>query len=472
MAGRQTAELRADFNMMNIGKFVGLTFLSVLAMIGGICGAQTQPAATLPAAISPPTISSPAAPLSADELPDSVLHGDLLAVVVLDLKTGDKTAWNNAMMVISGGRPTTRPLGPNDPLPLGLDQSIGPFFNMGAERVCVGVAVTNGNQEGTLAIRLPAGAGDSLAVKWIRQNAGAAKIDHDGQWIVAQLDANNPVVRSSAPLSPQADDVRQNLNCWGEDVPLKILYLTSDPVRKQLTRGGPPPDAVAPMVSLFWSAKYLFIGATLGVDPKVHVRWAAPDDDGAAAVIKAFAEARVKLKQPNNGTGIPLAFVQVLDQIQPVRQQNAAMVSLGEKDLANIFAAVLVASTAGGGGQGGQAAQTPVAADWAPTDPAIDAASAQMRLILSAIAEYDQQNHALPATLDDLAKARLVPGPEIFHNPRTGLDNGFIYVQPAAARLADIPNPAKTAILFEGKNGNADETGLVGYADGKVAMGK
>jgi len=76
-----------------------------------------------------------------------------------DLKTGDKTAWNNAMMVISGGRPTTRPLGPNDPLPLGLDQSIGPFFNMGAERVCVGVAVANGNQEATVAIRLPAGAG-------------------------------------------------------------------------------------------------------------------------------------------------------------------------------------------------------------------------------------------------------------------------------------------------------------------------
>jgi hypothetical protein len=458
--------------MMSIGKLVGLTFVIALAMIGGISVAQqTQPAATMPAAVSPPAISSPVAPLSADELPDSVLHGDLLAVVVLDLKTGDKTAWNNAMMVISGGRPTTRPLGPNDPLPLGLDQSIGPFFNMGAERVCVGVAVANGNQEATVAIRLPAGASDTLAVKWLHQNANAAKIDHDGQWIVAQLDSNNPV-RITAPLSPQADDVRQDLNCWGEDVPLKILYLTSDPVRKQLTRGGPPPDAIAPMVSLFWSAKYLFIGAMLGADPKVHIRWVAPDDDGAAAVIKGFAEARAKLKQPNNGTGIPLAFVQVLDQIQPVQRQNVAQVSLGEKDLANVFAAVLAASMSGGGGQGGQAAQTPVAADWAPTDPGVDAASAQMRLILSAIAEYDQQNHALPATLDDLTKARLVPGPEIFHNPRTGKDNGFVYAKPAAARLADIANPEKTAILFEEKNGNADETGLVGYANGKVAMGK
>jgi len=140
--------------------------------------------------------------------------------------------------------------------------------------------------------------------------------------------------------------------------------------------------------------------------------------------------------------------------------------------LANVFAAVLAASMSGGGGQGGQAAQTPVAADWAPTDPGVDAASAQMRLILSAIAEYDQQNHALPATLDDLTKARLLPGPEIFHNPRTGKDNGFVYAKPAAARLADIANPEKTAILFEEKNGNADETGLVGYANGKVAMGK
>jgi hypothetical protein len=141
--------------------------------------------------------------------------------------------------------------------------------------------------------------------------------------------------------------------------------------------------------------------------------------------------------------------------------------------LANVFAAVLAATMAGGGGPGPQPVQTPVAADWAPTDPAIDAASAQMRLILAAIAEYDRQNHALPAKLDDLTTARLVPGPEIFHNPRTGLDNGFLYVKPdAAARLADLPNPAKTAILFENKNGKADEAGLVGYADGKVAMGK
>jgi len=457
--------------MINTGKLVGLTFLIALAMIGGIAVAQTQPAATLPAAISPPAISSPVAPLTADELPDSVLHGDLLAVVVLDLQTGDKTAWNNAMMVISGGRPATRPLGPNDPLPMGLDQSIGPFFNMGAERICAGVAVANGNQVETIAIRLPVGSSDNLAVKWLRQNANAAKIDHDGQWIVAQLNSS-PAVRTSAPLSPQADDIRQNLNCWGEEVPLKILYLTSDPVRKQLMRGGPPPDPIAPMVALFWNAKYLFIGATLGVDPKVRIRWEAPDEDGAAAVIKGFAQARMKLKQPNNGTGIPLALVQVLDLIQPVQQQNAAMVSLGEKDLANIFAAVLVASSAGGGGQAGQAVQTPVAADWVPTDPGVDAASAQMRLILSAIAEYDRQNHALPATLDDLAKASLVPGPEIFHNPRTGKDNGFIYVKPAAARLADIPNPAKTAILFEEKNGKADDAGLAGYANGKVAMGK
>jgi hypothetical protein len=452
--------------MIGIGKLVSLTFLIALAMIGGICGAQTQPAATLPAAISPL-----AAPMTADQLPDSVLHGDLLAVVVFDLKTGDKTAWNNAMMVISGGRPTTRPLGPNDPLPMGLDQSIGPFFNMGAERVCAGVAVSNGNQVGTIAIRLRDGVGENAADKWLRQNANGAKIDHDGQWIVAQLDSN-PAVRISAPLSPQADDIREYLNCWGDDVPLKIVYLTSDPVRKQLMRGGPPPDAVAPMVSLYWSAKYLFIGAKLGVDPKLHVRWVAPDDVGADAVIKAFAETRVKLKQPNNGTGIAPALAQVLDQIQPVRQENVALVSLGEKDLANVFAAVLAASMSGGGGQGQQAVQTPVAADWAPTDPAVDAASAQMRLILCAIAEYDRQNHALPATLDDLAKAGLVPGPEIFHNPRTGLDNGFIYVKPAAAKVSDIPHPEKTAILFEGKNGKPDEAGLVGYADGKVAMGK
>jgi hypothetical protein len=441
--------------MLNIGKLVSLTFLIALAMIGGISGAQTQPAAI-------PT---------ADQLPDSVLHGDLLAVVVLDLKSGDKTAWNNAMMVISGGRPATRPLGPNDHLPMGLDQSIGPFFNMGAERVCAGFAVTSGNQATTIAIRLRDGVGEDAADKWLRQNINPTpKIDHDGNWIVAS--DRGSAAGISAPLSPQADDVRQDLNCWGDDVPLKILFLTSGPVRKELTRGGPPPDAIAPMVALFWNAKYLFIGAKLGVDPKIQVRWVAPDDDGADAVIKAFAEARVKLKQPNNGTGIPLAFVQVLDQIQPVRQENVAQVSLGEKDLANVFAAVLAASMSGGGGQGQQPAQTPVAADWAPTDPAIDAASAQMRLILSAIAEYDRQNHALPATLDDLTKARLVPDPEIFHNPRTGLDNGFIYVKPAAARLADVPNPEKTAILFEEKNGNADKAGLVGYADGKVAMGK
>ena len=118
--------------MISIRKRVGLTILIALGMIAGISVAQTQPAATLPAAVSPPAISPPAAPMTVDQLPDSVLHGDLLAVVVLDLKTGDKTAWNNSMMVISGGKPATRPLGPNDHLPMGLDQSIAPFFTMGA----------------------------------------------------------------------------------------------------------------------------------------------------------------------------------------------------------------------------------------------------------------------------------------------------------------------------------------------------
>src|SRR5580658_7097742 len=78
------------------------------AAFQGRCTAQTLPA-TQPA---PPT-SRGAAPLSEDELPDDVLHGDIYAVAVLDFAVADKTAWSNAVTVIMGGAPTTRPLASN-----------------------------------------------------------------------------------------------------------------------------------------------------------------------------------------------------------------------------------------------------------------------------------------------------------------------------------------------------------------------
>ena len=75
------------------------------------------------------------------------------------------------------------------------------------------------------------------------------------------------------PLSPYADDVRQELNCWGDDVPVKVVYLTSDALKKQTMRGGPPPEELAGIVNLYWSARYLYIGCKLGAQPQIEMRW-------------------------------------------------------------------------------------------------------------------------------------------------------------------------------------------------------
>jgi hypothetical protein len=450
------------------GTIARLIIASLFAALPGISVAQTEPAATTPSA----------APMSADDLPNAALQGDLLGVAVFDLKTGDKTAWNNAWVVMTGGKPTTRPLGPDDPLPIGLDQAIGPIFKMGADRFVYSVSIRNGSADLTLGFRLPAGTSENAASAWLRKTIpGTTPFEHDGAWLIKRINQQSGGKPPVLPLNPHADDVRQELNCWGDDVPVKIVYLTSDSLKKQMMRGGPPPAEIAAMANLYWSARYFYVGVKLGEHPQVEARWVAPDAGGADAVIKEFVATAQKLKQPGNAIGIPVFFGAALGQCKPVREDNIVRVSLGQKELSNIFAIVVAGSMAQNQNQqnGGQqfAQQTPVAADWAPTDPAIDSASAQMRLILSAIAEYDREHQSLPAALSDLVSDKLLPGAEIFHDPRTGKDDGFIYVKPeGATKLSDISGPAKTGILFEEKDGNADPAGLVGYADGHVGMGK
>jgi hypothetical protein len=446
------------------GTIARLIVASLFAALPGISVAQTEPAATTPSG----------APMTQDDLPDAALDGDLLAVVVFDLKTGDKTAWNNTWVVMTGGKPTTRPLGPDDPLPIGLDQAIGPIFKMGADRFVYGVSIRNGSADLTLCFRLPAGVSENAANVWLRKTIpGTTPFEHDGAWLIKHINQQSGGKPPVLPLSPHANDVRQELNCRGDNVPVKIVYLTSDSLKKQMLIGGPPPAEIAAMANLYWSARYVYAGVKLGAHPQVEARWVAPDADGADAVIKEFVATCQRLKQPGNGGGLPQFLVAAFDQCKPVRDDNVARVSLGQKELSNIFAAVVAASMnpQNGGQQFPQ--QTPVAADWTPTDPAIDSTSAQMRLIMSAIAEYDREHQSLPAALSDLVSDKLVPGAEIFHDPRTGKDDGFIYVKPAGAtKLADISAPAKTAILFEEKDGNADPAGLVGYADGHVGTGK
>jgi hypothetical protein len=281
-------------------------------------------------------------------------------------------------------------------------------------------------------------------------------------------------VTKKFPLSVQADDIRAELNCWGDDVPIKGVYLASEPVKQQMIQGGPPPDALVGIAKLYWSAKYIYVGGKLGADPQAEARWAAPDESGADAVIKELDNTRQLMKKSTGDLGGLAFLTPILDQAHPVRNGSDVLVSLNQKDLSNIFSGILIASMAQQRNNGqASATQTPVAADWAPMDPATDAAASQMRLILSAIAEYDHENNALPATLDDLAKAKLIPGPEIFHDPRTNTDNGFVYVQPqGVTKLSDVATPGKTAILFEQKNGQPDQDGLIGYANGNVKIPK
>jgi hypothetical protein len=415
--------------------------------------------------------------MTEDELPDAALHGDVYAVIALDLQAGDKTAWSNAIMVITGGRPSTRPLGPDDPLPMGIEPGLGPFFKMGTERLVVAISVDNGNAEGVLGLRLKDAAGETAANDWLRKNARAgAKFTRDGAWLVTRVDMNSGrPVRANPPLNAKADDIRLALNCCGDDMPIKVAFIMSDPVKHAMMQGGPPPVPLDAISDFYWAAKYIYMGAKLGADPGIEARWAAPDSDGADAVIKALDTLHQQLKRPGgNYPGIIPFFAPIMEQCHFVREDNVVRVSLNQTQLRTIFTGILVASIAQKNSNGQQGVtQTPVGPNWSPIDPATDAASSQMRLILSAIAEYDRLNKALPATLDDLVSAKLVPGPEIFHDPRTNSDTGFTYVKPNnATKMADIQSPAKTPLLYEAKDGQPDQSGLIGFADGTVKIPK
>ena len=203
------------------------------------------------------------------------------------------------------------------------------------------------------------------------------------------------------------------------------------------------------------------------------MRWVAPDADGADAVIKEFAATLQRLKEPGNGTGIPIPIVTALAQFQPVREENVVRLSFGQKELSSIFTAVIAASMNNSQNGGQQnAVQTPVAADWAPTDPAIDSASAQMRLILAAIIEYDREHQSLPASLADLVSDKFVPGAEIFHDPRTGKDDGFFYVKPdGVTKLADLAAARRLGFCLRRKTGRRIGRGWWGMRMGMWGWG-
>jgi hypothetical protein len=441
---------------------IGFVIAALFGIFSGRSIAQTEPS-TAPAVDA----------MTQEDLPDVALQGDLLGVAVFDLKTGDKTAWTNAALVISGGRPTTQPMSDSAPMPMGLDGSLGPLFTMGAERLVYSVSVGNNKQEVTLCIRLRPGFSEDAALKWLHRNVRTAtKFDHDDSWLVLRINAGNGSVISNAvdrPLSPQADEIRQDLNCWRDDVPVKAVYVTSESVRKQLMRGGAPPPVLLPLANLYFSAKYVYIGAKLGAHPQIEARWVAQDDNGADQVITTLQVLRTALKQPNNALNLPPAFGTILDQFQPKQEGNIVRISMDQKDLSNLFAAVIAASMNSRSVPQSQVQQQPVSTDWKPIDPATDSAMAQMRLILAAITEYDQDHQALPASLDDLVSGNLLPGPETLRDPRSSSGKPFVYIKPAATRLADIPSRNTTGILFEDKEVQASEAGLIGYADGHVA---
>jgi hypothetical protein len=438
-----------------------LLFLGALLFLASPSFAQTQPA--------PPTSRGAAPEITQDDLPDSVLHGDIYAVVSLDLAKGDKTAWNNAAAVIMGGQPSTRPLTASDPLPMGLNQSLGPIFATGADRLVLGVLWTN-NNNASMCLRLPPGASDAAARKWLHSATGGGEtIQQQGQWLIVQ-----PAIARRAPLTPRAEEFRQDLECWGDDVPFRIVYIPTQPMKAAAANPGQMPHPVFEMFNVFLSAKYLYIGGLLGADPQLEIRWAAQDENSADAVIKQFEQSRDEVKRNGASSGLPAFFPVLLQNLDPRRDGNVARVSLSRQQMATIFTQVLIASAVNRNQPGGQQAvsQSPVAADWVPTDAATDAAAAQMRLILQAIRAYDREHQSLPNSLDDLVNAKLLPGPEILHDPRTGQDNGFLLLKPSAAQPFADNAATKIALLVETKNAQPDFTGLVGYADGHVQMAK
>ncbi len=176
------------------------------------------------------------------DVPDVALHGDLLGVGEFDLVKGDKTAWTNAWLVIAGAKSMTRPVRTDEPLPIGLDQALGPIFSSGADRFVYADAAASSGQDITLCFHLPPTADVTAAEKSLRRLLPSQRFARQDQWLVTRFNTNGGSAASvaSEPISPQAGFVREALDS-GPDLPVRAVYVTNDAVKRMLMRNGPPP---------------------------------------------------------------------------------------------------------------------------------------------------------------------------------------------------------------------------------------
>ncbi len=173
-------------------------------------------------------------------------------------------------------------------------------------------------------------------------------------------------------------------------------------------------------------------------------------------------------ERPAQDTAHTLKFVgHTIGTVRPSAASRAGAATAKAAGAAPTVAVTDAPATSGGGGvREPVTAYLQALADARKKAQGIVAMS-NMNQIGLAIGLYAEQNQGLmPERLDQLRK--VMPSmDQLLVNQRTGERPGFVYERPAE-RFSQIPDPARTPMLWEAKEGRKDDAGSVLYADGHI----
>lgn len=140
-----------------------------------------------------------------------------------------------------------------------------------------------------------------------------------------------------------------------------------------------------------------------------------------------------------------------------------------------------VVADAGGPVLDGKLVKASILSDPLVVEALKDASAQNMFSLFELMKDYARDhNGALPDTLEQLRVQARSSGrgsgegadddfDQTMTNPLTGQRPGYLYVKPAAAKLEDVHEPARTPLMFELKRDRTpDKDGSVLWADGRL----
>jgi hypothetical protein len=355
------------------------------------------------------------------------------------------------------------------------EQQYQQWTQAGIEETVVIVSGKSFDQEPQMASysKLKPGADETAVKKLIQKavasdSAGAWEAQRKGEYLVAYAKGRAPAKKGDAARTKVFADALAG----GGDPALFIAFAPTPALRermrgeidKHIKQDKSAPQALKDLAPTLLASQWLTISATLGPKPSIGPALDAADEASARKLVDASRQGLTVIRQAmadrmrgmdaNQQLPLMAHINHLLDQVQPTQEGAKVTLALKGEVMPLVASALLPAIN-----QARHKANELKTAN-------------SMRQLLFAVQVYaDNHKGQLPDSLDQLKE--YLGGDEglakLLNNPRTRSSPGFEYVKPAE-KMRDVKTPAKTAILFELKDGQRVPNGVIGYADGHVVV--